>query len=119
MIKKSLFEDDLIAGMQYELRSQNKKEGIENLVKAADYLNSAMEILEEAGFTAKADQILKILAKIAQCDIANCDESGPEHKEHIYMTDDTNFAEDLLNAEVNTDPIELSEDEEKTFEDTD
>ena len=65
MIKKSVFEEELIAGMQRELQAHDKKQGMENLVKAADYLHSAMDILEEAGLTAHADQILKILAKIA------------------------------------------------------
>lgn len=65
MIKKSIFEDELIAGMQRELHSHDKKQGMDNLVKAADYLHSAVEIFEEAGMTAKADQVLRILAKIA------------------------------------------------------
>jgi hypothetical protein len=65
MIKKSVFEDDLINGMQRELRSYEQKQGFENLDKAADYLNSAIQILEEAGMTAKADQILMVLSKIA------------------------------------------------------
>jgi hypothetical protein len=65
MIKKSVFENDLIAGMQRELRSHDQKQGFANLEKAADYLNSAVQILEEAGMTAKADKVLMILAKIA------------------------------------------------------
>ena len=65
MIKKSVFEDELIAGMQYELREHDQKQGINDLVKAAEYLHSAVEIFEEAGMTAKADQVLNILAKIA------------------------------------------------------
>lgn len=65
MIKKSVFEEELIVGMQRELQAHDKKQGMENLVKAADYLHSAMDILEEAGLTVHADQILKILTKIA------------------------------------------------------
>jgi len=65
MIKKSLFEDELINGMQRELHSHEKKQGMNNLVKAADYLNAAVEIFEEAGMTAKADQVLRLLGKIA------------------------------------------------------
>jgi hypothetical protein len=65
MIKKSVFEDDLIAGMQRELRSHDQKEGFKNLDKAVDYLNSAVQILEEAGMNAKADKVLRILGKIA------------------------------------------------------
>jgi hypothetical protein len=66
MIKKSVFEDELIAGMQRELKTHAEKQGMENLVKAADYLHSAMDILDEAGLTAHSDRILKLLAKIAR-----------------------------------------------------
>ena len=67
MIKKSVFEDDLIRGMQRELQSSEKKKyGMTHLVKAADHLQSAMEILEESGLSVQADKILNILHKIAQ-----------------------------------------------------
>lgn len=65
MIKKSLFEEELIHGMQRELRGYEKKQGMASLVQAAEYLHSAAQIFEEAGLTAKADQILQILSKIA------------------------------------------------------
>lgn len=65
MIKKSVFEDELISGMQRELRTHDQKQGFANLDKAVDYLNSAVQILEESGMTAKADRVLRILAKIA------------------------------------------------------
>lgn len=65
MIKKSVFEDELIHGMQRELQAHDKKQGMQNLVKAAEYLNAAVEIFEQAGMTAKADQVLRILGKIA------------------------------------------------------
>lgn len=65
MIKKSVFENDLIVGMQRELQPFEKKAAINNLVKAAEYLQSAAEIFEEAGMTAKADKILQILEKLA------------------------------------------------------
>jgi hypothetical protein len=64
MIKKSLFEDELIHGMQRELQSYDKKQGMNSLVKAAEYLHSAMDILEEAGHSAQANKILNILGKI-------------------------------------------------------
>lgn len=65
MIKKSVHEDELIAGMQREMRPHEKKTAMSSLVNAADYLNAAAEIFEEAGMTAKADQVLRILGKIA------------------------------------------------------
>lgn len=69
MIKKSVFENDLIAGMQHELQPFEKRAAVNNLVKAADYLHAAVEIFEEAGMTAKADQVLAILEKIANKEV--------------------------------------------------
>lgn len=65
MIKKSLFADELASSMQRELQPFEKKAAVTNLVDAVDYLHSAVEIFEEAGLFAKADQVLSILAKIA------------------------------------------------------
>lgn len=65
MIKKNLFADELAAGMERELQPFEKKAAATSLVDAVDYLHSAVEIFEEAGMTAKADQVLAILAKIA------------------------------------------------------
>jgi hypothetical protein len=76
MIKQAVHEDELIYGMQREMHSHSKKEGMENLVKAADYLQSAIEIFEEAGLTAQADQVLTILAKIV------VDEHEAKQKSH-------------------------------------
>lgn len=61
---KKLFEDELISGMQQELRKQ-ASEATPDLTKAANCLHSALEIFEEAGMTAQADDILKVLQKIA------------------------------------------------------
>lgn len=68
MIKKSVHEDELIYGMQRELQPHDKKEAMNNLVKAADYLQAAMEIFEDSGLTAQSDKILNILVKIAKED---------------------------------------------------
>jgi len=64
-MKKILFENDIINSMEKELAFASKKEGINNLTKAAEYLHSAIEIFEEAGMQKKANQVLQILAKIA------------------------------------------------------
>lgn len=64
MIKKAVFENDLILGMQRELQSHDKKVAMASLDQAGEKLHSAMEILEEAGLTAQADQVLSILQKI-------------------------------------------------------
>lgn len=65
MIKKSVFENEIIAEMQVALQPIKKKQGMNGLVKAADYLNSAIQIFEDAGLNKKADQVLRVLAKIA------------------------------------------------------
>jgi len=64
MIKKSVFENELIAGMQQELRKQASGE-TPDLVKAGECLHAALEILEDAGLSRHADKVLGILHKIA------------------------------------------------------
>jgi hypothetical protein len=64
MINKKVFEDDLIAGMQQELRKQASAEQ-PDLVKAGECLHAALDILEEVGLQSSADQVLGILTKIA------------------------------------------------------
>lgn len=64
MIKKSVFENDLVAGMQAELRKQASGQ-TPDLVKAGECLHAALEILEEAGLQRTADQVLEIMRKIA------------------------------------------------------
>jgi hypothetical protein len=64
MIKKSVFENDLIVGMQQELRKQASGE-TPDLVKAGECLHAALEILEEAGLQVRAEQVLQVLTKIA------------------------------------------------------
>ncbi len=65
MIKKSVHENELIMGMDREMHSYEKKQGMKNLVNAAEYLNSAADILESNGLKSKANKILNILSKIA------------------------------------------------------
>lgn len=64
MIKKGVFENDLIAGMQTELQKQASDKTPE-LAKAAECLHAALEILEAQGLETRADQVLQILQKIA------------------------------------------------------
>lgn len=135
MIKKSVFENELIAGMQYELRAHDKKQGINNLVKAAEYLHSAMEMLEEIGYTKNADQILQILTKVATDTNLNKHKDHHTHgltpekmvenlKQHglvFNLVDDTKADDDLLEADVGDKALEVSDDDVfgRTFEDAD
>lgn len=76
---KSLFEDELIAGMQKELHKQATAE-TPNLAKAADCLHSALEIFEAQGMRARADQVLALLEKLAQTNDARNVQKLPSTK---------------------------------------
>lgn len=65
MIKKSVFENEIIAGMQRELTSKNIKQGMTDLGTAVDHINNAIGIFEEAKMTSVADKLLDLLYKIA------------------------------------------------------
>lgn len=71
-MSKSLFEDELMAGMEKQLRKQASAEK-PSLAKAAECLHAALEIFEGQGMTARADQVLKLLQKIAQSNDARTD----------------------------------------------
>lgn len=66
MIKKSVFETDLILGMQQELIKNASTHDASNVEQAVDYLNSAIDIFEDVGMHTQANKILNILTKIAQ-----------------------------------------------------
>lgn len=66
MINKNLFEDEIIANMRTELRKQASVDKKPELVTAAECLHAALEILEEAGLQSRADDVLRLLQKIAQ-----------------------------------------------------
>jgi hypothetical protein len=120
VIKQAVFEDEIINGMMQELQLQNvkvasKKEGVDNLVKAADLLQAAMEIFEETGLTAQADQVLNILSKIAHQKVDHHTQGlTPEKmvknlKEHgiVFNLADDGQADHLLNADIEM-PLENS-----------
>lgn len=128
MIKKSVFEDALIAGMQQQLIKQAKQEEYENLEKAADYLNSAAEIFEDMGMIKNAEQVLSILSKIAKKNIGKTADSHTkgltpdkmvknlEHHGHpMNMANDGRLAnqeiEDTLEVSDNFDELHDFEDE--------
>lgn len=64
-MNKKMFEDELISGMQQELRKQASANP-PNLVKAAECLHAALEIFESAGLEDKADQVLQVLEGISK-----------------------------------------------------
>ena len=84
MINKSVFEDDLIAGMQRKLAESDKQDGMDDLPKAVDYINSAIDIFEELGMNAKADAALNILTKLAKLNPkATNDSYSPKSSEEM------------------------------------
>ncbi len=107
MIKKSVFEADLISGMHKELIKKASDNDFEHLEKAVDYLNSAIDIFEDVGMTAQANQVLNILTKIASKESITSEQMIKNLKHHgtvfplndKHKSDDQE-ADDLLNAEI-------------------
>lgn len=64
MIKKPVFENEIVAGMQQELRKLASGD-VPDLVKAGECLHAALEILEDEGLQKHADKVLGLLHKIA------------------------------------------------------
>lgn len=115
MIKKSVFEEELMLGMDRELRSMGSEHKADDLVQAADYLHSAMELLEDTEFTVQAEEIFQILEKIAvkhkhkipQKTNGHTKGLTPEKmlknlKEHgwVFNLADDGSINDFLNAEI-------------------
>lgn len=119
MIKKSVFEEELIDGMHNQLIKQATQKSYDHLEEAVDYLNSAAEIFEDMGMNKNSDQILMILAKIAQQyqnkqindrhtkDLTSKKmiQNLKDHGHPMNLVDDHNFLE---NQEVN-DVLEVSD----------
>lgn len=121
-----MFEDEIIAGMQRGLKSQAEEQAINSLNSAIDYINSAIDAFEDAGMSAQADKLLNLLTKIAikqQINDPHTNGLTPDkmvknildHGHPMNKSDD-GLVDDLLNADVVEDPLEVSDDD-KTFED--
>jgi len=121
MIKKSVFEEELISGMHHQLVKQATQQDCDNLEQAVDYLNSAAEIFENLGMSKNAEQIVSILEKIANKahdprKVSDRHTKGltPErmvknlknHGHPMNLSDDG--VDDLLNADVE-DTLEVSD----------
>jgi hypothetical protein len=127
MIKNN-FADELVLGMQRELGSPIIKQGMEEIIKAADYLNAAVEIFEDAGMTVKADQVLNILSKIADKHLKPKKVSDHttkgltsekmiknllHHGTEFNMSDDN----DILNLDINDADLEVKDHSDEDWED--
>src|SRR5271166_2985028 len=78
MIKKSIFEDELITAMQQQLVKQGTQREFDHLEQAAEYLNSAAEIFEDMGMAKNAEEVIHILYKIAEY---HHDKTNSNHKD--------------------------------------
>lgn len=65
MIKKSIFEEELINNMHQQLIKQATQQNSDCLEEAIDCLNSAAEILDDIGMIKSSEDVLKVLLKIA------------------------------------------------------
>ena len=116
MIKKSVFEDEIIEGMQKELFQESTiKQASSNLTKAIDYLNYTIDIFEEAGLSKQADKVINLLSKIANFAERNTDiipfkdleDKGVSPHEIKYLS-----KSDLVKLKVNKALRELGKSEE-------
>lgn len=67
MFKIGSHADDIVSDMEKELKAQSveKSFGFNKLAKAADYLNSAASIFEDANLPEISDKITEILKDLA------------------------------------------------------
>lgn len=126
MIKKSVFEDELIAGMQRELTANEQSAAVNNLDQAVEYLHSAVQVFEDAGMNTQADAILRVLLKVAKghgkhdphtfgLTSEKMIQNLLNHGTEFNMVDDGGIDE-LLDADMNGDELDISE---ANFEDMD
>lgn len=63
MINKFPMQEEIMQNMQAKLAEEDDNK---SLLKAVDYLNSAIDIFADAGYSKQADQVLALLEKIAK-----------------------------------------------------
>jgi hypothetical protein len=68
MFKKASFEDEIYHSMEKQLVATQveNEHGFKRLAQAADYLNAAAEIFEQAGMSEQADEITEVLHGLSQ-----------------------------------------------------
>jgi len=133
MIKKALFADEIMTGMDQKLRSVKVEQDGEGLTQATNYLHSAFNILEESGLKKQAEAVTQILNKITAkhktpgkpkpnyymrgLTPEKMTENLTHHGWVFNLADDAQI-DDLLNAEIGDEELEVSEkSEDLDFED--
>jgi hypothetical protein len=68
MFKTASFEDEIYRSMEKKLVATQveNKYGFKRLAQAADYLNAAAEIFEQAGMSEQAEEVTEVLQGLAQ-----------------------------------------------------
>lgn len=68
MFKNSSCEEEIYRSMEKQLVSNQleNQHGLNKLAKAADYLNAAADIFEQAGMPEQAIEITEVLQELAQ-----------------------------------------------------
>jgi hypothetical protein len=117
---KSIFETEILQEMENSLVKQANNKNLDNVEKAIDYLNLAIDIFEDAGLNSQADQILNVLTKIAK----NAKPKKPKdprkisdrhtkgltsekaienlkHHGTVFNMADVSNVDDILNADIN------------------
>jgi len=127
MIKKTVFEDEIVAGMQQQLNKQASKINTDNLEEAVEYLKSAADIFDDLGLTKNADEIFSILSKIANVTEdkhtknLTSEKMTSNLKEHgtvFNLLDDDKSRKHFLDTVVFDDVLSVSDHEEtEDFED--
>jgi hypothetical protein len=74
MIKKSIFEEDLVNGMYKNLRKYASTN--DDVSTAIDYINCAADIFENIGMISTADKIIDVLEKMTEEDTWEDELSG-------------------------------------------
>ena len=66
VFNKASFEDEIYRSMEKQLVTSQKEEsqGLKKLAKAADYLQAAASIFDQAGMTEEAEQIVDVLNEL-------------------------------------------------------
>lgn len=115
MIKKSVFENEIISNMQKELLANDKSIANNKLGVAVDYLHSAIDIFESFGMQSQADATLNILLKIAKkhkkvdshtkgLDSKKMLSNLMDHGTEFNLADDATLS-DLLDADVSDEDL--------------
>lgn len=120
MIKKSVFEEDLVNGMYKIVTAGDKAENLERLSEAIDCLSSASDIFLENGLVKQSNAIMNLLSKIANdphthgLTSEKMVDNLKDHGHEMNLSDDAN---DVLDSDLGMLDGEVIEDTDSSFED--